>query len=1007
MEMTMISDALQPLPDAERPQASDPVPGHTLGVPRPVQEPREPAVAEGCQLEQGLAQLIALQHQPQPLQQQRPVLTSSSETARLSAAPELPPAQHLAESSPAAVTEAQERSVHWRAGAALQPDSLVEAEDRNITQLGEPDRVVPVADSADITQLDELQLLYDEAGFGLQPPLRPGRAPPRHHLLRHSLPVEVRGQGVLKYFECDNTRAAIRKINKMAQRELQATFAKVYGVKSASNNNNWLRKKLIEACLPASPAEALAAIGGGDGMVLAATGSPPLRSVSAADLVQDGPRRRRRKSKPEPALSAPAAGAAGAASAGGRGRGRGAAGRAATADNSSAAEALLALLGAMEQGDEGSGLDPDRSMSEIGQGNQFGNPSGYKPEEGWSSQEAGAVKPASPAASGPWAGLPQNESSRPAESSQRSQVHPSQHVQQQQQGLEVAGQAAVPSKGAAEPRQRSRRAAAVAAVAAATAAVRDAGQLDEVASPLSGASLAEQLTGLAGRAEEARGEYDDEQLSSYEDAPAGAARRKRRRRGGGRVGIASGRPGLSAADRGGGLPPQWGLSGGNNSGAWGGSYDAHPGRANGWEAPYGGPQQGQRQGAYAAAAGDPTYHPHPQQQQQHRQQQPQAQRHPAAQWGLAGANGEQAALGIDQRPNGGPTYQQRAGYGAEAFGGQQGRWGGQQLPGSGAPDGKQQYYPGQQASYGAPASREMYAQQPCGSTWQVGPSKLPVDMSLSQALEVVQQWVSKVQQGGSDRGPVVSAQPPPPLQQQLEQQQQRRSEGTQVAPQGLQALVHHLRGLAGGAASTQQAQQQAPRAQQAAPLEASWTRERLLSYLMQAEPPGGAAAAPAGPQALRAWGACPAPLPPRPGSGQGAGGAAEAAASGAAAAAAGAANGGDARPDSHPSSHSSLTAAAGAWAAQRGAAAPADASRLGSTAHNLPPPGPPQQQQQQCNGAAVPGWQGGEGLGVAAGNAASSINLLSRLVQSMQGPPAVGGVKGALDVLRTLGLQGR
>jgi len=213
----MISDALQPPPDAERPQASDPVPGHTLAVPRPVQEPREPAVTERYQPAVGLAQVLATEQQPE---QQR--LTSSSGSARLPAAPELPPAEHLAETGPAAAPEAKERSVSWGAGRALQPDTAVPADDPNITHLGDPDSVEPVADIAtDTTQLDELQLLYDEAGFGLQPPLRPGRAPPRHHLLRHSLPVEARGQGVLKYFDCDNTRAAIRKINKMAQRELQ------------------------------------------------------------------------------------------------------------------------------------------------------------------------------------------------------------------------------------------------------------------------------------------------------------------------------------------------------------------------------------------------------------------------------------------------------------------------------------------------------------------------------------------------------------------------------------------------------------------------------------------------------------------------------------------------------------------------------------------------------------------------------------------------------------------
>ena len=44
----------------------------------------------------------------------------------------------------------------------------------------------------------------------------------------------------------DNVRQAVRRIAKMAQRELQLMFERVYGVRSSSNNNLWLRKKLIE-----------------------------------------------------------------------------------------------------------------------------------------------------------------------------------------------------------------------------------------------------------------------------------------------------------------------------------------------------------------------------------------------------------------------------------------------------------------------------------------------------------------------------------------------------------------------------------------------------------------------------------------------------------------------------------------------------------------------------------------------------------------------------------------
>lgn len=43
----------------------------------------------------------------------------------------------------------------------------------------------------------------------------------RHHLLRHCLPNELRGQEALRHFNCENTRQAVRKINKMPQKELQ------------------------------------------------------------------------------------------------------------------------------------------------------------------------------------------------------------------------------------------------------------------------------------------------------------------------------------------------------------------------------------------------------------------------------------------------------------------------------------------------------------------------------------------------------------------------------------------------------------------------------------------------------------------------------------------------------------------------------------------------------------------------------------------------------------------
>ncbi len=69
----------------------------------------------------------------------------------------------------------------------------------------------------------------------------------QHHLLRHSLPNEQRGSGVLSHFGVDTISDAAKIIKKMSQRELQAKFKLVYGARTFSNNNNWLRRKLFEA----------------------------------------------------------------------------------------------------------------------------------------------------------------------------------------------------------------------------------------------------------------------------------------------------------------------------------------------------------------------------------------------------------------------------------------------------------------------------------------------------------------------------------------------------------------------------------------------------------------------------------------------------------------------------------------------------------------------------------------------------------------------------------------
>lgn len=68
-----------------------------------------------------------------------------------------------------------------------------------------------------------------------------------HHLLRHSLAPEERGEGVLIFFSTDSLAEAVKQVKRMSQRDLQAKFREIYGAKTHSNNNNWLRRKLFEA----------------------------------------------------------------------------------------------------------------------------------------------------------------------------------------------------------------------------------------------------------------------------------------------------------------------------------------------------------------------------------------------------------------------------------------------------------------------------------------------------------------------------------------------------------------------------------------------------------------------------------------------------------------------------------------------------------------------------------------------------------------------------------------
>jgi hypothetical protein len=73
-----------------------------------------------------------------------------------------------------------------------------------------------------------------------------GSASRRHHLLRHTLPPECVGEHAVHQFGVTTVPDALRAVQKMSQRDLQQAFERVYNVKSSSNNNNWLRKKLVE-----------------------------------------------------------------------------------------------------------------------------------------------------------------------------------------------------------------------------------------------------------------------------------------------------------------------------------------------------------------------------------------------------------------------------------------------------------------------------------------------------------------------------------------------------------------------------------------------------------------------------------------------------------------------------------------------------------------------------------------------------------------------------------------
>ena len=95
--------------------------------------------------------------------------------------------------------------------------------------------------------LDVLASIASQAGKGVR----------KHHLLRHTLDSSKIGENAVQCFDgAKDVEEALAMASTMSQKELQRTFSKIYGVSSSSNNNNWLRKKLMEALAPSMWKEA-------------------------------------------------------------------------------------------------------------------------------------------------------------------------------------------------------------------------------------------------------------------------------------------------------------------------------------------------------------------------------------------------------------------------------------------------------------------------------------------------------------------------------------------------------------------------------------------------------------------------------------------------------------------------------------------------------------------------------------------------------------------------------
>lgn len=88
---------------------------------------------------------------------------------------------------------------------------------------------------------------YDDHAGEDPAKIRPTDGQNIHHLTRHWLPPDERGTRAIHILGAASTKDAESIIRGMAQRELRFSFEQVYGTKTKSFNNIWLRRKLFEA----------------------------------------------------------------------------------------------------------------------------------------------------------------------------------------------------------------------------------------------------------------------------------------------------------------------------------------------------------------------------------------------------------------------------------------------------------------------------------------------------------------------------------------------------------------------------------------------------------------------------------------------------------------------------------------------------------------------------------------------------------------------------------------